>query len=64
MVYIEELTYQTIEKFKEEILINMLEMFNLLTDIDRLEFSFKRITEKQRDQLYSHPILDDFDLLP
>ena len=64
MVNIEKITYQILEKFREEILINMLETFNLLADVEKLEFFLKRLTEKQRSQLYSHPILKDYDLLP
>ena len=64
MINIEKITYQILEKFREEILINMLETFNLLADVDKLEFFLERLTEKQRNQLYSHPILKDYGLLP
>jgi len=61
---IEEITEKDIKNFKEEILTNMLEAFNLLADVDKLETFIMELTEKQRDQLYSHPILKEYDLLP
>ena len=64
MVVIEEITEKDIKNFKEEILTNMLETFNLLADVDKLETFLMELTEKQKDQLYSHPILKEYDLLP
>ena len=59
---------KTIEKI--EIMIktnkytNMLESFDLLNDSDKLETWLSYLTEKEREKLYSHELLDEFDLLP
>jgi len=55
---------QTIEKFSSEILKNMLETFDLLGDVDMLEEFVMKLNEKQKGKLYSHKLLEEYDLLP
>lgn len=53
--------------WKEEIFKNMKETFDLLNDTDKLEAFLVLLSEKQRDELYSHPLVfgkDSYDLLP
>jgi len=52
------------KQFREEILTNLTESLNLLDDTDKLEAFLMILTEEQRDQLYDHPILKNYDLLP
>ena len=55
---------QTIKKFSSEILKNTLEIFDLLENDNILEDFLMELTEKQREKLYSHPLLEEYDLLP
>ncbi len=55
---------RTIEKFSSEILKNMLEIFDLLGDVNTLEDFLMELNEKQTEKLYSHPLLEEYDLLP
>lgn len=50
--------------FKEEILTHMKETLDLLNNTDELEAFLMLIKEEERDELYDHPILKFFDLLP
>ena len=50
--------------FREEKLTNLTESLDLLHDTDKLEAFLAILTEKQKDKLYDHPILKNFDLLP
>ena len=59
-----ELTKKDLKFFKEEILINMLETFDLLHDTEKLEDFTMLLSEEERDRLYDHPLLKEFDLLP
>lgn len=43
---------------------DMLKIFDLLYDIELLEDFLMKLPEKERDELYSHPLLKEFDLLP
>lgn len=59
-----EITEKDLKNFKEEIYINMLESFDLLNDLDKLETFLSYLTEEKRNKLYSHKLLDHYDLLP
>lgn len=61
MAEIEETTYKNL---KEEIFTHMLETFDLLADIDKLDDFLANLSQKERDELYSHPLLENYDLLP
>ena len=37
---------------------------NLLKNIDILEILMENLSEKERNFLYSHPVVQEFDLLP
>ena len=52
------------KQFREEKLTNLIESLDLLNDTNKLEAFTAILTEDQLDQLYSHPILKEFDLLP
>lgn len=52
----------TYEQYKE-----MKNTFDLLNDTKKLEDFLMKLTEKQRDKLYSHPLVfgeNSYDLLP
>ncbi|MFW9971918.1 MAG: hypothetical protein ACFFDF_17145 [Candidatus Odinarchaeota archaeon] len=57
-------TLRELKFFREEKLTNLTESLDLLHDTDKLEAFLAILTEEQRDKLYDHPILKDFDLLP
>lgn len=59
-----KINQQTIKKFSSEILKNTLEIFDLIHDLDKLEDFLMELTEKQKEKLYSHPLLEEYDLLP
>lgn len=40
------------------------EVLDLLLDVDELTEWLGSLSEKQRDELYKHKILDEYDLLP
>jgi len=48
----------------EIILKEMLNTFEILQNNEQLDKFLENLSEKQREDLYKHPILDDFDLLP
>lgn len=57
--------------FKGEIFTHMKEIFDLLHNTDELEAFLSLLSDKEREELYDHPILYDsitnrkgFDLLP
>lgn len=50
--------------FRAEKLTNLVESLDLLNDTNKLEAFLAILTEKQKDKLYSHPILKEYDLLP
>ena len=52
------------KQFREEKFTNLIESLDLLHDQDTLEAFTAILTEAQCDKLYSHPILNDYDLLP
>lgn len=58
-----ELTKKDLKFFKDEILSNMLETFDLLNS-GKLEDFLSNLTEKEREKLYTHKLLDNYDLLP
>ncbi len=60
----QKINEQTIKRFSTEILKNMLEIFDLLGDVDTLENFIMELTEKQKEKLYSHKLLQEYDLLP
>lgn len=43
---------------------DLLKAFDLLEDMELLEDFLAKLTQKERDELYSHPLLDAYDLLP
>lgn len=59
-----ELSKKDLKFFKTEILDNMIETFDLLHDTDKLEDFTMLLSEEERDRLYDHPLLKEFDLLP
>lgn len=50
--------------FREEKLTNLTESLDLLHNTDHLEAFLSILTEEQKDKLYDHPILKNYDLLP
>ena len=42
----------------------ILKVFDLLNTVDLLEETLAHMTEEERDELYSHPLVKEFDLLP
>ncbi|MBA7497210.1 hypothetical protein ES702_07822 [subsurface metagenome] len=59
-----EITKKDLKVFKKEIYDNMLGTFDLLNNIDLLETFLSYLTEQERERLYSHELLSEFDLLP
>lgn len=57
-------TEKELKFFKEEIYKNMLSTFDLLNDLDELETFLSYLTEEEKNKLYSHKLLDHYDLLP
>ena len=57
-------TLKEMKKFREEKLTNLIESLDILHNTDNLEAFIAILTEEQRDKLYSHPILEEFDILP
>lgn len=43
---------------------DMLKIFDLIYNVELLEDFLMKLPEKERDELYSHPLLKEFDLLP
>lgn len=43
---------------------DLLKAFDLLYDLELLEGFLAKLPQKERDELYSHPLLKEFDLLP
>lgn len=43
---------------------DMIKIFDLLSNIELLEDFLMGLPENERDELYSHPLLKEFDLLP
>lgn len=64
MVDTEGFTNEDLKFWKEEILGNLLNSMDLLQDTDKLEDFISFLNEEQRDELYSHPLLKEYDLLP
>ena len=64
MIDTEPLSKEDLKFWKEEILGNILNTFDLLHDINKLESFLEILSEKERDELYSHPLLTEYDLLP
>ena len=62
--WITEKELKEMKQFREEILTNLTESLDLLHDTNKLEAFISILTEEQRDKLYDHPILKDYDLLP
>ena len=62
--WVDPKTLKEMKQFREEKLTNLIESLDLLHDTGNLEAFIAILTEEQRDQLYSHPILKEFDLLP
>ena len=62
--WVDSETLKEMKQFREEKLTNLMESLNLLHDNNKLEAFIAILTEEQRDKLYSHPYLLEFDLLP
>jgi len=62
--WVDSETLKEMKQFKEEKLTNLIESLDLLHDNNKLEAFIAILTEEQRDKIYSHPILKEFDLLP
>ena len=62
--WIPEKDLKEMKLFKEEILTHMLETFDLLKDMDKLEVFTALLSEEESEKLYSHPLLKEYDLLP
>jgi len=62
--WVDAKTLKELKQFREEKLTNLIESFDLLHDLNKLEAFTAILTEKQRNKLYSHEILKEFDLLP
>ncbi|MHA1291070.1 MAG: hypothetical protein ACTSQJ_00210 [Promethearchaeota archaeon] len=64
MVEIEPITKKDLKVFREEFLTHMLETFNILVNNDLLDYFLSILNDNEREQLYSHPLLKYYDLLP
>jgi hypothetical protein len=62
--WIDSKELKEMKQFREEKFTNLIESLDLLHDTSKLEAFTAILTEEQRDKLYSHPILNDYDLLP
>jgi hypothetical protein len=43
---------------------DVIKVFDLLNDIDKLGDFLAKLSDEQRDKLYNHPLLSQYDLLP
>ena len=43
---------------------DLIKAFTLLNDVELLENYVSKLSQNERDELYSHPLLKEFDLLP
>ena len=57
-------TLKEMKFFRQEKLTNLTESLDLLHDTNKLEAFLSILTEEQKDKLYDHPILKEYDLLP
>ena len=57
-------TLKEMKFFRIEKLTNLTESLDLLHVTGKLEAFLAILTEEQRDKLYDHPILKEYDLLP
>ena len=62
--WIDPKTLKELKFFRADILKSFIEILDLIHDADKLEAFLAILDEKQRDKLYSHPILKEYDLLP
>ena len=62
--WVDQKTLTEIKFFRSEKLTNLTESLDLLHDNNKLEAFLSILTEEQRNKLYDHPILKEFDLLP
>lgn len=62
--WIDQKTLTEMKFFRTEKLTNLTESIDLLHDTNKLEAFLAILTEEQRDKLYDHPILKNYDLLP
>jgi hypothetical protein len=42
----------------------LIKSFDLLYDLELLEDFLSKLPQNERDELYSHPLLQEYDLLP
>ncbi|KKN33210.1 hypothetical protein LCGC14_0806050 [marine sediment metagenome] len=62
--WIDQKTLTEMKFFRAEKLTNLTKSLDLLHDNNKLEAFLSILTEEQRNKLYDHPILKEFDLLP
>ncbi len=62
--WVDQKTLTEMKFFRSEKLTNLTESLDLLHDNNKLEAFLSILTEEQRNKLYDHPILKEFDLLP
>jgi len=62
--WVDDKTLKEMKQFRGEKLTNLVESLDLLNDSSKLEAFISVLTEEQRDRLYEHGILKEFDLLP
>jgi len=62
--WVDSETLKEMKQFREEKLTNLVESLDILNDTDKIEAFIAILTEEQRDKLYSHELLKEFDLLP
>lgn len=62
--WLSEEDLKELKMWKEEIFTQMKETFDLLMNTDKLEAFLVLLPEEKRDELYNHPILNTWDLLP
>ena len=62
--WIPEKELKEMKFFREEKLTNLTESLDLLHNTGKLEAFLAILTEEQRDKLYEHPLLNEYDLLP
>jgi len=62
--WIPEKRVKELKFFREEIFTQFKEVFDLLNNDKELEAFLALLKDEQREELYNHPILNHYDLLP
>ena len=62
--WIPEKRLKELKFFREEIFTHLKDTLDLLNNNDELEAFLMLLKDEDREELYNHPILEYFDLLP